>query len=296
MSSPSQSTAELLGFASDARVLLVNADDFGMCHAENAATVEGLDTGAYDSATVMVPCPWFKDTAGYARRNPKADIGVHITHTSEWEIYKWGPVSGPGEVPRLVLGDGFFPRDVETLYRLVGDSGIDEMERETRAQIERALDTGIDVTHLDSHMGTVQLDPRYHELYVRIAADYKLPIRRMARGSLIDMGMERVVQLADKLGVLSPDKLWVGGPSSPAETEAYWSDFLRHLSPGVTEIFIHAGIDTPEGHAITPAWRQRVSDHQFFLADSTRRLLDDLNIQRVGYRALRDRQRELTPC
>ena len=288
-----QSLAELLGYPPDTRLLIVNADDFGMCHAENAATIDGLDRGAFCSATVMVPCPWFNDVVAYARSNPAADVGVHITHTSEWEGYKWGPVAGPGSVPSLVDARGYFPPDVAGLYTR---ACLEEIERETRAQIDGALAAGIDVTHLDSHMGTVMLAPAYHALYVRLAAEYRLPIRMSARAHVEAMGMGDVITLADRLGVLAPDYLWLGGPARPQDTERYWTALLRRLKPGVNELYVHAALDTPELRAITGDWAQRPADHAFFTAPSTESLLRELSIVRVGYRAIRDLQRQLLVC
>jgi predicted glycoside hydrolase/deacetylase ChbG (UPF0249 family) len=280
--------AERLGYSGDARLLIVNADDFGMCHAENAATRIGLEKGAFDSSTVMVPCPWFEDAAAFARHTPGADIGVHITHTSEWSIYKWGPVCGAAAVRSLVDEHGHFWQDVPQTY---AHARFDDVERETRAQVELALAAGIDVTHLDSHMGTVQLDARYHELYVRLAAEYRLPIRMASRKGLRHMGMAHIVELADELGVLSPDLLWLNGPSDPASTANYWTDVLRNLRAGITEIYVHPAIDTPELRAITGDWAQRVADFEFYTASATHALIAELGIIRIGYRALRTRQR-----
>lgn len=288
-----RTVAQLLGYADDARLLIINADDFGMCHAENAATIAGLEQGAFCSATIMVPCPWFEEVAAFACRTPAADLGVHITHTSEWVTYKWGPVCGAGDVPSLVDAHGHFYRNVESLY---AHARLDEIERETRAQIERALAAGIDVTHLDSHMGTVQLDVNYHDLYVRLAAEYRLPIRMARRSWMHDMGMAQIIELADHLGVLSPDHFWFGGPRQPEETATYWTNLLRHLPPGVNEMYVHAALDEPEIRAIGDTWRQRAADFDFFTAASTGPLIRDLGITLIGYRPLRELQRRLQVC
>jgi len=294
MSERTQTTAQLLGYPADARLLIINADDFGMCHAENVATIDGLEGGAFCSATIMVPCPWFADAAAYARRTPTADLGVHVTHTSEWDTCRWGPVCGRGTAPSLVDSQGYFFRDVPSLY---AQARLDEVERETRTQIDTALAAGIDVTHLDSHMGTVQLDARYHELYVRLAADYRLPIRMAPRAMLRTMGMDQVLALADRAGVLAPDYFWYGGPPNPEATSEYWTGRLRDLPAGVNEIYVHAAIDTPEARAMMPAaWAQRVADTAFFQAASTRALVRELGIALIGYRAVRDAQRRLQPC
>jgi predicted glycoside hydrolase/deacetylase ChbG (UPF0249 family) len=289
----SRSAAQLLGYADDARLLIINADDFGMCHAENVATIEGLEQGTFCSATMMVPCPWFEEAAAFARRMPAADLGVHITHTSEWERYTWGPVAGARAVPSLVDARGSFFRDVESLY---AHARLDEIDVETRAQIDRALAAGIDVTHLDSHMGSVQLDVNYHDLYVRLAAEYRLPIRMASRAWMHDMGMAGIVELADRLGVLMPDHFWYGGPPAPDDTPAYWTDVLRRLKPGVSELYIHAAVDDPELRAITDSWAQRPADFRFFAAPATRNLLRDLGIVLMGYRALRELQRRSQVC
>jgi len=293
MTERTRSTAELLGYAAEARLMIINADDFGMCHAENAATIAGLQQGACSASTIMVPCPWFEEAAAFARQTPHADLGVHITHTSEWDTYKWGPVSGRSAVPSMVDAHGYFYRDAEAFY---AHAQLDHTEQETRAQIERALSAGIDVTHLDSHMGTMQLDATYHALYVRLAAEYRLPIRMASRTWMHDMGMGQIVEQADRLGVLSPDHFWFGGPPAPLDTAAYWTQLLRRLKPGVNELYIHVAADEPEMHAVCDAWGQRVADHRFFTAPATRALLHDLGIILIGYRPLRELQRRLHAC
>jgi len=274
-------------------VLIINADDFGMSHAENAATIDGLQQGAFCSATIMVPCPWFAEVVAFAARMPGADLGVHITHTSEWETYKWGPVSDRSAVPSMVDDRGYFYRDVESFY---AHARFAEVAVETRAQIERALAAGIDVTHLDSHMGTVQLDAGYHALYVQLAAEYRLPIRMAGRSAMRDLGMGQIVDQADRLGVLAPDHFWYGGPPSPRETPAYWTNVLRNLRPGVSELYIHAALDEPEMRAISDSCAQRAADHRFFTAPSTGALIRDLGITLTGYRQLRELQRRLHTC
>lgn len=293
MAEGSRSVAQLLGYADDARVLIINADDFGMCHAENVATMDGLERGAFCSATIMVPCPWFEEVVAFAQRLPTADLGVHLTHTSEWETYKWGPLCGRSAVPTLVDARGHFYRDVESLY---AHARLNEVERETRAQIERALAAGIDVTHLDSHMGTLQLDVNYHALYVRLAAEYRLPIRMARRSWMHEMGMAQIVEQADRLGVLAPDHFWYGGPPHADETATYWTEVLRKLQPGVSELYVHAAADEPEMRAISDSWAQRAADYRFFMAPGTHTLLRDLGITLIGYRPLRELQRRLQSC
>jgi predicted glycoside hydrolase/deacetylase ChbG (UPF0249 family) len=285
--------AELLGFSPDARLLIINADDFGMCHAENQATIIGLEKGSFSSATAMVPCPWFAEVVEFVRRHPQADVGVHVTHTSEWQVYKWGPVAGRSTVPSMVDGRGYFHPREQDVYE---HARLDEVELETRAQIDAALAAGVDVSHLDSHMGTLQLDVNYHALYVRLAAEYRLPIRMARRSWLHDMGFAAIVEQADRLGVLRPDYFHYGGPAAPEQTAGYWTELLRRLPAGVSEIYVHAALDSAEMRAMTDSWDQRCADFEFFVAAATGHLLADLGITLIGYRALREAQRRLTPC
>ena len=282
------SLCERLGYSAESRLLIVNADDFGMCHAENCATIDGLGAGAYTSSTIMVPCPWFDEAAAHARAHPDTDLGVHLTQTSEWETYKWGPVAGRSSVPSLVDKNGHFFPTVRDVY---DRASLADVERESRAQIEQALAAGIDVTHIDSHMGTMQLDPAYHELYVNVAADYRLPLRMVPRKLLARMGYDGALHLLDDRGVLGPDFFLIDGPPQPEATAEYWTNVFRNLRPGVTEIYLHAGYDEPELRACCPAWQQRVADHAFFTAEQTQATLASLGVVRIGYRALREAQR-----
>lgn len=293
MAHEQRSLAERLGYGPDARLLIVNADDFGLCEAENAATIAGLDQGAFSSATIMVPCPRFADAAAYARSHPRADLGVHLTHTAEWASYRWGPVAERDAVPSLVDADGHLYRTVRDVY---DHARLDDVEHETRRQITTALDAGLDVTHLDSHMGTLQLDPAYHDLYVRLAAEFRLPIRMAGRAGLSDIGMGAALELADRLGVLAPDHFHYGGPPHPAETAAYWTGVFRTLTPGVTELYVHAAQPDAEMTAATEGWAQRVADFEFFTSGAARACLGELGVIQIGYRNLRSLQRRLMPC
>src|SRR5262249_49320191 len=190
------STAQKLALPRDARVLIINADDFGMCHDENEATVAGLTSGLFTSATVLVTCPWFEEVVEFARNHPGADLGVHLTLTSEWERYKWGPVLGRGAVPSLVDERGYLWPDVPQGY---AHDRLDEIEAELRAQIDRALAAGIDVTHLDSHMGPLHLRADYADIYRRLACDYRLPLRMVSRRALRQIdGMSGVLDKIER--------------------------------------------------------------------------------------------------
>jgi predicted glycoside hydrolase/deacetylase ChbG (UPF0249 family) len=280
-----KSTAERLGHAADERVLIINADDFGMCHDQNEGVIRGLQHGLFTSSTILVTCPWFEEAAAFARSNPGADLGVHLTLTAEWNNYKWGPVLGRRGMPSLVDERGYLWQTVAQVYE---HARLDEAEAELRAQIEKALGAGIDVTHLDSHMGTLQLRADYHEIYARLANDYRVPLRLASRRRMRAEGMGAVLDQLDADGIVTPDHLVFNGPSSPAETESYWSNLIRTLKPGVTEVLCHPAIARDELKSCARDAFQREADFRYFTSATARRLIADEGVRLVGYRALRD--------
>ncbi|HEX5873645.1 MAG TPA: polysaccharide deacetylase family protein, partial [Pyrinomonadaceae bacterium] len=170
----SKTIAERLGYPRDAKLLIVHADDLGMAHSVNAATIKAFETGLVNSGSIMVPCPWLSEIATYARANPQADLGLHLTLTSEWTSFRWGPVSPRDRVTSLLDKDGYF-RLLETEAATHADPK--EVELEITTQIERAKALGIQPTHLDSHMGTLYQNKALFEVFLRVARKYKLPVR-----------------------------------------------------------------------------------------------------------------------
>src|SRR5882672_2025914 len=166
------SVAERLGFGRDARLLIVHADDVGMTHAVNAATIKALEAGTINSASMMVPCPWFPEIADYATSHPDFDFGLHLTLTSERVYYRWGPVAPADNVRTLLDENGYFHHDWTATTKIdPREAGL-----ELRAQIARAYAMGVRPTHLDSHQ--YRLDSTGKELFevaLRLAHEYKLP-------------------------------------------------------------------------------------------------------------------------
>ena len=282
-----------LGFPADARVLIINGDDFGMNHATNEGTIKALKSGGITSSTVMVPCPWFLEAAEFARKNPKANIGVHTTLTSEWGKYKWGPVVGWKSAPSLCDPMGYFWEDVPLVYL---SANLEDVEKEVRAQIDKALQAGIDVTHIDSHMGTMQYMPAYHELYIRIAKDYNLPCRMAGRDLMDRFGGGYLIDMADKMGVLHPDILYMDDPPSIEATETFWKERISQLQPGkVSEIYIHCAVESPEIRATTGSAGRRIADTDFFSKPETRKWILEQGVELISYRELRYLQREGKP-
>lgn len=284
---------ERLGFPPNSRVLILNGDDFGMNHATNVGTMKALKSGGLTSATIMMPCPWVPEVVEWAKENPKVNLGLHLTLTSEWGKYKWGPVAGMGSTPSLVDAYGYFHGDVPIVYL---NAKIEDVEKEVRAQIDKAYAMGLDVTHLDSHMGTLQYAPGYHELYLRIARDYKLPCRVAGRELMARFGGLYLVDMADEMGVLHPDFLYQGEPKTIEDTERYWKEeCLAKLPEGkVSEVYIHCGMETPEMEATTGSWRRRSVDTDFFSRPETVQWIKEQGIELISYRELRELQRNGT--
>lgn len=287
------SLVERLGFAPDAKVLIINADDFGMNHATNEGTIKAFRSGGITSATIMTPCSWFPEAAAFSRKNPRASVGVHTTLTSEWGGYKWGPVAGWQTVPSLCDDFGYFFTSVQFVYL---SAKIEDVEKEVRAQIDRALQSGIDITHIDSHMGTMQYARGYHELYIKIAKDYGLPCRIAGHDIMDQFGGGYLIEMAKEMNVLAPEVLYMGDPPSLDATESFWKTRFAELPAGkVSEIYIHCGQLTPEMKATTGSAARRTADTDFFSLPETQEYIRSLGIELISYRELRHLQRHGEP-
>jgi chitin disaccharide deacetylase len=283
--SASLSLAERLGYQANDRLLIINGDDAGMCHTANLATIEALETGLMTTATLMVPCPWFGEMAEYVRQHPDKDFGIHLCHTAEWRHYRWGPIAGREQVPGLVDAEGCLWRSVEEVY---AHSNPDEAWREARAQILKAKAAGVEPTHLDSHMGTLQYDARYMESYLKLAREFDLPVRMASQSTLIKFQQPELRAKFAAQGILFPDFFIHEELSAESkDVKAFWLSILKHLKPGVTELYIHAGKATDELKAITGSWATRSAEFEAFAKDDdVRQAISDNKIIRIGYRPL----------
>jgi predicted glycoside hydrolase/deacetylase ChbG (UPF0249 family) len=284
--------AERLGYKRQDRLLIINADDAGLVHAENLATLEAMRHGLVGSSTMMTTCPWFPEIAAAAVADPKLDFGVHLVLTSEWDAMRWGPVLGRTAVPSLMDAQGYFMGSVRAVHAKAKPA---EVEAECRAQIQKALDAGVDVSHLDMHMHTLALDERLFEVYVKLARDFDLPARFLPTRE-----ETRNAQLArfKQEGILTPDRLYPGA-IQPGETVAdVWRRVIKGLKPGVSELYIHISLDHPEIQALTgkdpmrTGWRDRVEEFRLFATDpELRQLLEVQGIKLIRWKDLRDLQR-----
>lgn len=284
------SLAERLGYRATDKILIVNGDDTGMCHAANRATIEALEKGVVRSATIMVPCPWFPEIAAYAKANPDKGFGVHLCHTSEWVKYRWGPVAPRDQVSGLLDPDGYLWREVEDVYKNAKPA---EALIEGRAQIKKALAAGIDVTHLDSHMGTLQLNPEYLKVYVQLALEFDLPLRMASQETMTRFGHPGLRAQVAAQGIRFPDYfVYDELPEEKNGVKEFWLKVVKNLKPGVTELYIHAGLPTDELKAVTGSWSIRAQEYEVFTHDEDmKRLIKEQNIILLGYRPIRELQR-----
>src|SRR5215831_11978857 len=282
MSAQTKTVAERLGLPADTKLLILHADDLGVAHSVNAASFDALDKGAVSSASIMMPTPWVTEVATYAKQHPNADLGLHLTLTSEWFTYRWGSVESKDKVPSLLDSTGTFPSDVPPV---VARAKPAEVERELRAQVERALALGIRPTHLDSHMGTLFTSPELIATYVKVAHDYRLPFLAMKTtpgGAPMSLSPKDV----------AVDAVVIAGPEVPRDQwKAFYMNAIANLKPGLTEMIVHLGHDDAELQAVMvdhepygSAWRQR--DYDVVTSAEFKKALQDNKVRLVTYREL----------
>ena len=279
----SKTIAKRLGYPADSKLLIIHADDLAVAHSVNSASFDALDKNAVTSASIMVPCPWLMEVADYAKAHTDADLGLHLTLTSEWKTYRWGPVAASDRVPGLLGPDGTLWSDTPLVAQ---HAKPDEVEREIRAQIERAMAMGIHPTHLDTHMGSVLASPEIFTVYVKLAHEFHLPFL-----ALRIPGADRLLaSLSEKDVVL--DSLVMASPTVPADQwQEFYLNAVKGLKPGLTEMIVHLGHDDAELQAITvdhpdygSAWRQR--DYNFVTSPYFKQALQDNHVILVKWKDL----------
>jgi len=280
--------APIAAAAPQQKLLIVHADDAGMCHSVNAATIEALANGSVSSASIMMPCPWVLEMAEWARAHKDMDLGLHLTLTSEWKYYRWRPVAPPDKVKGLLDPEGYmWHNEVETARHATAE----EIEIEIRAQIERARQFGIAFTHLDTHMGTVYTRPDYFDVYARLAKEAGVPCmiprpseELRARKTPIT---EDMILAKEKAGHVLIDWLNTGvsGRTPPERRESY-RKFIDSLRPGVTKLIIHLAKDDPEIRSVTGAWEPRWGDFLFWTSPDAKEWLAAAGVRLFTYREL----------
>ncbi|MFW9949019.1 MAG: polysaccharide deacetylase family protein [Candidatus Thorarchaeota archaeon] len=289
---------EKLGFETTDKVVILHIDDVGFSHASNVATFECLDFGVASCGSAIVPAPWFLETASICRKNPSYDIGVHITLTCEYELYRWRALSSIDPKTGLLDSERSLWRTSE---EAIGRITTQAAEVEMRAQVQMAIDNGIDVTHIDTHMGTV-MAPKFLPSYLKVARDFNVPafLPRVSRselearglGSLADFYLKLIDSLEKKGTSLIDNIITETMGDSPNKTE-YYCNLFKELKPGITHFLFHPAKMSPELNAIVPEtakWRDL--DYQAFIDPKLKECVKKLDLKIIGYREIREVLRE----
>lgn len=277
--------AQLLGYKKDAKLLIIHADDIGMAHSVNAATIKAFEKSGINSASIMVPCPWFPEIATYAKENPQLDFGLHLTVNSEWKNYRWDGVLPATEIPSLLDKNGFLHSTGEELLKY---ANAQEIEKELNAQVQRAMAFGINPTHLDSHMWVLFSKKEFFQAYLNVAEKYRLPvfIPEYAANIFPDLvdktnGKQLVMKNIIALDKFIPSENW----------QKYYIDRIDAIQAGLNELIVHLAYDDIEIQAATinhkdfgATWRQ--NDLNMVLGEDFQTAIKKNNIKLVTWREI----------
>jgi len=287
-----------LGYSDTDRVVIIHADDIGFCHASFAAMEGLMSAGIVSSMATMAVCPWFPAAAEYARAHPAIDLGLHFTLTSEWDRYRWGPISTRDPKSGLIDAEGFFHRESEPAQKRAKSEAA---ALELRAQIKRAQAAGIDLTHVDTHMLTAW-HPKFLPAYLQEPARRGLPpfFMRTDRAGAKAAGKDEkraavFSQWSEKLearGIPLIDNFLVMPLESSGDRIGVAQRAMETLPAGLSYFILHPACDTPELRAIAPDWKSRAADYQAFTSSAMRNFMKRSGIQVIGWRVLRDWMRK----
>lgn len=277
--------AEKLGFPVGKKVLIMHADDIGMCDEANVSVYPYLEKQEIQSAAIMVPCPFAEDAIKWAAENSKYDVGLHLTLTSEWKTYRWGTVADPNIVPGLLDDEGKMYRSVR---EVVENAKAEEVEKEIRAQIDKAISLGMKPDHIDTHMGTLYGSPEFVKVFFKVAEEYNIPANAIdlsneivaehfrIAGYPID---ENVIELVNNYKLPKLDFFSsVPNGNTYEEKRENFINHVKELPPGLIEIIFHPSIETDNLKTITNSWQQRVWEAQLFSDPEIKQFFSDEGI------------------
>ena len=280
---PNGQTNQLLGYPADARLLIVNADDFGMCHAVNEAIFRVLKDGITRSTTLMVPCPWMLHATHFLADHPEIPFGIHLTAISEWADYRWGPVTAREKVPSLLdrglPGQARYFCSFEQMPEFLAQVNLDQLEMEFRAQIKVVLATGLKPTHLDWHALRIGARPDIFEVMWRLAREYGLALR---------LASQSWIEKLQSQGFPTSDYVFLDSYLlDPVNKATRYAELLRELPVGLSEWAVHPGLDSPELLAIESGGNHiRQTDFDFLMGEQAKDIVREEGIILLDYRAL----------
>jgi chitin disaccharide deacetylase len=285
-------TLNRMGFANDTKLLIINADDFGLCSSVNQACIFALEKKIVTSASIMVPCPGSMEAIAYSKLHPEADLGIHLTLTSEWDAYKWKPILGDS-VPSLTDKEGFMH---QTRQELKKNAKPADVEKELRAQIEVALTRGLNPTHLDSHMFTCFLNPEFLRIYQKLGKDYGIKVLLNREKTKKWFGYNLIPHLTnqevpvDELIIARHRHLKKGLPD-------FYRKLMGKIKPGLNCLLIHPAFNDAELKAITAGQRNfndswRRADLDFFTSDECQNLISNNNIRLITWKEIMQRMND----
>lgn len=297
-----QTFAERLGWPHGARVVLFHCDDAGMSHASNLGAIESLEKGAVTSVSIMMPCPWVPEFVKYVKEHPQVDAGLHLTLNSEWTLYRWGPVAGKPAVPGLCDPDGYLWHPVQ---ETATHATPDEVEREIRAQIEKAEAMGLHPTHIDTHMGALVARPEFLDRYLKVGIEKHIPVLAIGghRNFAAVENARAMEQFQERM-----EKVWNAGLPviDDLHTASYgWKEgaksarfiaLLKELKPGVTMIIVHCSRPTEEFPLITSSSDLRFEDLKAMIDPDLRKTMKEEGILQTTWRELKERRDKVGPA
>ncbi len=287
----SDTLAERMGYPADAKLLIIHADDIGMCHSANTSAIDALEKGIVTCGSVMVPCPWFLEIAEYAQNHPDADLGLHLTHTSEWKYYRWRPLAPFSSVKGLIDESGYMHRGVREVYE---SASVEEAEVEMRAQIDFALQHGMKPTHLDSHMGTLYYNPAYLRMALRVAEEYDIPLmffkaKEEFTKILPEESREGFVQLSKDMESRRVPLLdfmpEIGDVPVEKIGDAY-RELIQNLKPGLSLVILHLADESKEYERITGTYPRRLTEYRIFTDPAMKNFIEEQNVILIGWKDL----------
>ena len=272
-----------LGYPERTKLLIIHADDLGLSSSENIASIKAIKIGVVNSGSIMATCPKFHEMVDISKTHPEIDLGIHLTLTSEWESYKWGPVLPSSEVASLVDSDGYFFKEIITLLKNIK---YEDVEKELLAQINRILESGIDLTHIDTHMMTAFSDSKMQNIYIKLGKKFKLPVLLNEKMSIHNFDILKEFMI-NHLYYAQPENYRIG-------LDIFYRDVINSVKPGLNCILVHTAYDDEEMQNVTQdtinhgsKWRQK--DFDFFTSNECKELINNSNIQMITWREIRDK-------